>query len=138
MNFNYYIKSMLNKCKDCGLCCIDTEMMISDKDIKLIIKKASYKLKKNDFVIMNKNGFLQLKNVKRQCFFFDEKLKTCKIYEVRPQGCRFFPLIYDKEQEKCILDDECPRNLLFYHDQVEFNNSCKKLKKFIIEQLKIK
>ncbi len=82
-------------CQDCGECCLITEMILSKEDIKRIIKSSPNNLKKEEFVFKNKEGFFQLKNISEHCVFFDFLSKQCKVYESRPQGCRFYPLIFD-------------------------------------------
>jgi len=87
--------------EDCYMCCLETEMFLSNMDVSRIERLGFYK---EDF-LEEKDGFLALKNVDDKCFFLKEKM--CSIYENRPQGCRFYPLIYDFEQEKVIIDKLC-------------------------------
>ena len=118
---------MKKKCKDCGICCLETDMLVSELDIELILNSNSLEnLRKEDFSFKNKEGYIQLKNIKEHCYFLDIALKSCIIYENRPQGCRFYPLIYDREKKSCILDSDCPRRHLFYQNSQEFRDSCKK------------
>jgi len=127
----------LNKCSDCGKCCLETEMLLSKEDINLILKGSSIYFRKVDFVVKNKDGNYQLKNVNGHCVFLDISLKLCKIYEIRPQGCRFYPMIYDIDNKKCIIDNDCPRANLFYQDQNQYETNCKALNKFVKDELKI-
>ena len=92
-------------CSDfqCALCCKDTEMILSKKDIKRIIE-AGYNEK--DFCYVDQEGCYKLKNVEGNCYFLKEN--KCIIYQIRPQGCRFYPIIFDLENNKAILDTECP------------------------------
>ena len=127
---------MKNKCQDCGKCCLETEMMLSKRDINLILQSHSKNLQKDDFALKI-DDYYQLKNINGHCVFFDISTKKCKIYANRPQGCRFYPLIYDKDKRICILDQECPRTHLFYQSSNEFEKTCKSIKKFVREQLNI-
>ena len=127
---------MKEKCKDCGICCIDTEMMVSKKDINLILKSYAPNLRKEDFV-RKINDYFQLKNINGHCVFFDISTKTCKIYTKRPQGCRFYPLTYDKDKKTCVFDEDCPRTHLFYRSGDEFEKTCKQIKKFVRKYLNI-
>ncbi|MHA1256267.1 MAG: YkgJ family cysteine cluster protein [Promethearchaeota archaeon] len=125
------------KCKNCdGRCCLDTEMLLSKKDINLILKNSAIELKKEYFVSKQGNYF-KLKNYEHHCVFFNIKSKTCKIYNHRPQGCRFYPLIYDKDKGSCLLDSECPRTHLFYQSSKEYKQTCKKIIFFLKEHLNI-
>jgi hypothetical protein len=125
---------MKNKCKDCGICCLDTEMIVSIQDIDHIMNFFSNNIKKEDFVC-EINGNLQLNNINGHCVFFDLATKRCKIYNNRPQGCRFYPLIYDKYIKNCIYDKECPRTDLFYRTKNEFQENCEALRNFLRECL---
>lgn len=127
---------MENKCRDCGICCLNTDMILSEQDISLILKScASNDLRREDFIFRNKRGHFQLKGIENHCVFFDTITKTCKIYYARPQGCRFYPLIYDYDKKKCVFDKDCPRTHFFYQNNDKLERSCKKIKKFIKEQL---
>ncbi|TFG28940.1 MAG: YkgJ family cysteine cluster protein [Promethearchaeota archaeon] len=127
---------MKNKCKDCGKCCLETEMMLSKDDIHLILRHSTNNLKREDFTIKIQ-GYFQLKNINGHCIFFDYSNKTCRIYPFRPQGCRFYPLIYYKDTQSCLFDEDCPRKNLFYKSNHEFEKICKRLKKYVREKLKI-
>ena len=128
---------MRNKCENCGKCCLETEMILSQQNIKIIISNLP-NIKKQDFTFKNINEQYQLRNIEGHCFFFDVSNRECKIYKFRPQGCRFYPLIYDFNKKDCRLDDDCPRNNLFYNDNKTLRNSCQNLKIFLKTQLNIK
>lgn len=125
-----------NKCKECGLCCLETEMTISEKDIQLILE-TKQDLKQEDFVIKGEDELYQLKNTEGHCVFLSPTTITCEIYEVRPKGCRFYPLIYDLEQKKCIFDDICPNPALFYDSKTDIQTTCKQIRTFLSNELKL-
>ncbi len=129
---------MRYECKNCGaLCCRNTEMILSEKDINLIIRNLSQsKIRQEDFTFQNED-FFQLKNIESNCFFLNNESKICNIYEFRPYGCRFYPMIYDDKKKLCLVDNECPRTHLFYQSSQEFKKTCKKVMHFLREQLKI-
>jgi len=112
-------------------------MIVSDSDIMNIYKISPDNLIKEDFTELSEDNLLQLININDHCFFLDFETMTCKIYENRPQGCMFYPLIYDFTKKECILDGDCPRTHLFYQSENEKKEFCKKLKKFIRDDLKI-
>lgn len=85
-------------CKKCTKCCTKTEMILTLNDLKRL-KKVS-----EEFYTYS-NGFYRLKNVNGKCIFLENNI--CKIYELRPMGCRAYPLVYD-ERRGVILDDDCP------------------------------
>ena len=86
---------------DCFECCLETEMALSEKDITRI-EDLGYKI--SDF-LEEKDGFMILKNIEGRCFFLKGKL--CSIYDYRPHGCRFYPLIYDLEIDDFVVDNLC-------------------------------
>jgi len=85
-------------------------MLLSDSDIQKI-ENIGYD--KNYFT-RSKKGWLKLKNKDGRCVFHNGKI--CLIYENRPEGCILYPLIFDKEKNCVIVDEECP-----YQDRFRFN-----------------
>jgi len=129
---------MKDKCENCGQCCIRTEMILSKQDINRIKKYAPKNLVKKKFVFKNEEGFFQLKNLGNHCFFLDFQSKKCKIYDIRPKGCDFYPLIYDSSVNQCVIDKDCPRPQLFYQDKEKIHEVCQKVKKFLVTELSFK
>lgn len=86
----------------CIRCCLDTNMILTYNDIKRI-NALGYV---TDFFIEKKNGWLQLKNHNGKCVFHDGKI--CLIYNSRPDGCRLYPVVYDKDNQIAKIDLECP------------------------------
>jgi len=93
-------------------------MPISYQDIERI-KKLGFK---TDFFVVENDGWLQLKNEKGKCVFHDGL--TCSIYAHRPDGCKLYPVIYDKDKKCAVLDKDCPNTKKF------------QMKKSTIRQLK--
>ena len=129
---------MKNKCENCGKCCLDTEMILSRQDIESIKNSYSDNLRKQDFVFKNEDERFQLNNIDGHCVFLDYSTKKCKIYEFRPQGCKFYPLIYDIDKKKCLLDDDCPRKDQFYNTKQGLKITCSNLKRFLEQQFTLK
>ena len=129
---------MRNKCENCGKCCLETEMILSSEDIELIENNFRNSIRKRDFAFKNKNEQFQLKNIDGHCVFLNYSANKCKIYEYRPQGCRFYPLIYDIDKKKCLLDDDCPRKDQFYDTKQNLKISCSNLKRFLEQQFTLK
>ena len=129
---------MKKKCENCGKCCLETEMILSFEDIALIKKNSIDNIGEGDFVFKNEDEQFQLKNIDGHCVFLNLSLKTCKIYKYRPQGCRFYPLIFDISTKKCKLDEDCPRTSLFHKNKQDFKISCQNLKIFLKTQLDMK
>ncbi|MEM3516244.1 MAG: YkgJ family cysteine cluster protein [Candidatus Bathyarchaeia archaeon] len=97
---------------NCFKCCIKTEMLLSLTDIEKI---KALGFKESSFLI-NKNGWLKLKNKHGKCIFL--KNGKCSIYEFRPLGCRLYPLIYD-ENKGPVIDDLCPFNKSFKYSKMD-------------------
>ena len=129
---------MSNYCENCGKCCIETEMILSFEDIELIKKNSIDNIGEGDFVFKNENERFQLKNIDGHCVFLNYSAKKCKIYEFRPQGCRFYPLIYDINKKKCLLDDDCPKKDQFYNTKQSLKITCSNLKRFLEQQFTLK
>ncbi|MFX1398406.1 MAG: YkgJ family cysteine cluster protein [Promethearchaeota archaeon] len=128
---------MKNKCNDCGICCMETQMPISIQDISRILENVDYRIEINDFSLKSEEGYYQLRNIDNRCFFFDIAEKKCSIYEFRPRGCMFYPLVFDLEKNKCILDDICPRKDLFVEKKDKIKRKCLNLKNFLKNELEI-
>lgn len=79
--------------------------------------------------------FYTLKNENGHCIFLNAEINQCSIYENRPQGCRFYPMLYDPQNNKCLLDDDCPHKALFYQYKAEYQSLCKKVRKWYNESL---
>jgi len=87
----------------CAKCCKDTEMLLSREDIARI---QALGFSKDEFCFLDSNGFYKLQNIDGSCFFL--KNNQCKIYSNRPQGCKFYPMIFDVDNNKAVCDNECP------------------------------
>ena len=90
-------------CSNCGVCCTETEMLLSKKDIKRLEKRG---FSQNQFVTSDKQGYAQLKNRDGYCVFYDLKNRQCSVYVDRPSGCKVYPVIFD-EEKGIVLDDVC-------------------------------
>lgn len=90
-------------CSNCGVCCTETEMLLSKKDIKRLEKKG---FSQKQFVNFDKQGYAVLKNREGYCVFYDRKNRLCSVYAIRPAGCRVYPVIVD-EDIGIILDEIC-------------------------------
>lgn len=117
---NSEVNSKSVKCDfiGCYKCCIETEMILTDDDLNRI-ENLGYD--KNEFCLDPKetDGYWQLRNKKsilgNTCYFLSNQGK-CTIYENRPQGCQIYPLIYDFEFEKPVIDEDC-REAVYFNKQ---------------------
>ena len=92
------------RCSHCGICCTETEMLLSENDI---IRLTKLGFNKRYFVRFDKQGYALLKNMDGYCVFYDRNRQQCSIYPDRPRGCRVYPIILD-EEVGIILDEICP------------------------------
>ncbi len=108
-------KKLVNAClfHKCTLCCYDTEMNLSNKDVN-IIRNLGYE--ETSFV-KEKNGLKYLKNRHGKCVFLEN---YCTIYRNRPEGCQLYPVIFESGTKKVTLDKLCPFNKEF---RVSFKKS---------------
>lgn len=61
-----------------------------------------------DYLVRVMGGFCELRNIEGLCYFYDADNKECSIYESRPEGCRWYPVIYHSAKRKCMTDKDCP------------------------------
>jgi len=115
----------------CAKCCKNTNMFLSLSDINRI---SSQGFNQKDFCFKNEEGFFQLKNISGECFFLKDN--KCQIYDIRPTGCRFYPIIFDLDKNKAVLDDECP--LVDTISEKTLKNFENDLRKFVTKILKEK
>ena len=116
---------------NCHYCCIETEMLITKYDVSRIVQATSIPAK--DFVTFNEDGFRMLRNRERRgeekCFFLDDT-GLCSIYNHRPEGCRYYPIIWDLNKHLPRADDLCPN----YDEFTSFIPSVEnKLENFILK-----
>jgi len=95
--------SQFMNCSNCGICCTETEMLLSKKDIRRLEKRG---FSQNQFVNFDNQGYAQLKNRDGYCVFYILKNKQCSVYDDRPSGCRIYPVILD-EEKGIVLDGIC-------------------------------
>jgi uncharacterized protein len=91
------------RCSNCGVCCTETEMLLSQQDISLLEMKGFVK---SYFVKFDRQGYALLKNRDGYCVFYDLCKKQCSVYSDRPLGCRVYPVILD-EEKGIVFDDIC-------------------------------
>lgn len=108
----------------CVQCCIETKMPLSRLDTKRILK-LGYLLE--DFALKVGKGW-RLRNCSGRCVFLSEE--GCKIYSCRPEGCRLYPLVFDENIQKVVIDHTCPYG---YEFEVE-KDDVKKLR-ILLERL---
>ena len=109
----------------CIQCCLETEMPLLKKDIERI-KRLGFS---SDYFVINRDGWLQLKNYDERCVFHDGK--QCSIYKNRPEGCKSYPIIYDEDKNSAILDKDCP-----HKDEFKISKNNIKMLKSIVARLK--
>ena len=93
-----------NFCGLCGLCCFQTEMPLSEDDIRRL-EGLGYR--KEDFSIIV-NGIRRLRNVNGRCFFLSPD-NRCVIYSERPEGCRLYPAVLNPDTMEVEVDYTCPK-----------------------------
>jgi Fe-S-cluster containining protein len=92
------------RCLRCGVCCKETEMLLSAEDIEQLEKKG---YDRDFFVHFDSEGYATLRNYNGYCIFYDAEKKRCKVRPHRPSGCRIYPVIYD-EEKGIVVDNICP------------------------------
>ena len=100
-------------CLRCGVCCKETEMLLSTKDIKRLEKKG---YNRDFFVRFDTEGYATLRNHQGYCVFYDQERRHCKVRSHRPAGCRIYPILYD-ENIGITVDTICPSSNLITEKQ---------------------
>lgn len=90
-------------CSNCGVCCTETEMLLSKKDINRLVNRG---FSESFFVCFDEDGYALLKNNSGYCVFYSLQEHRCNVYIDRPSGCRVYPVILD-EEKGIVLDDIC-------------------------------
>ncbi|MHA1650457.1 MAG: YkgJ family cysteine cluster protein [Candidatus Helarchaeota archaeon] len=116
----------MNYCLLCAKCCAQTEMLLSNEDIKRITSHIHQPRQKFSYI---RDGYVFLKNENRYCVFLDLETKKCSIYEIRPVGCRFYPIIYNPYTKRCVIDRDCSNKNNIPKKLIE--SLCPDLRKFI-------
>lgn len=109
----------------CIQCCLETEMPLSRRDIERITGLGF----DDDYFVVNRGGWLQVKNSEGRCVFHDGK--HCTIYVNRPEGCQLYPIIYDEDKKCATLDDECP-----YRDEFTISENDRVTLRSLVTKLK--
>ena len=92
------------RCLRCGVCCKETEMLLSADDIERVERKG---YDRDFFVRFDSEGYATLRNNRGYCVFYDAEKSRCKVRAHRPLGCRIYPVIYD-ENKGITVDTICP------------------------------
>jgi len=64
-----------------------------------------------DSFVVKKDGERRLRNSKGRCVFHNGQV--CTIYDVRPEGCRIYPVLFDMDTRGIVLDRNCAHNERF-------------------------
>lgn len=102
----------------CIKCCLETSMPLSNQDIERIQDLGF----STNFFVVECNGWLQLKNKDGKCVFHNGKL--CSIYKDRPEGCKLYPIIYDKDANCAIFDEDCSHKDKFQMSKIAVEQLC--------------
>ncbi len=109
-----YPKNINFECQRCAMCCGDSShrsrnILVLETEVDQISKKTG--LRPLSFVSRSfgpEPYRFKLKKRNGKCFFLDGK--ACKIYQVRPLICRFYPFSLSKENGGYTFgaSEECP------------------------------
>jgi Fe-S-cluster containining protein len=88
------------RCIRCGVCCQETDMMLSADDITRLEKRG---YSQDSFIRIDREGYALLRNRQGHCVFYNAQERHCRVYGSRPSGCRVYPVVCD--EEKVIMVD---------------------------------
>ncbi len=95
--------SVIMRCIRCGICCQETDMLLSTEDIASLESRG---YTKESFVRFDSEGYAMLRNRQGHCVFYNIQERSCGVYTHRPSGCRVYPVIYD-EEKGIVVDSIC-------------------------------
>jgi len=105
---------------------MDTEMTLTREDTTRI-EALGYDRK--DFLVRGMAEFCELRNVDGHCYFYNPNTKECIIYENRPEGCKYYPIIYNARKRKCVVDSDCPSAKTVTREEIR--KKCHKVRKLV-------
>jgi len=110
------------------------EIFLSEKDIQNIMN-AGYGL--SDCTRIHKEtGLRVLKNVNGRCFFLKgENPYRCILYPNHPTGCKFYPLIFDMDRNRCMLDKKFCKHWFLFKFMLKNYETRLALRRFVFEDL---
>lgn len=87
----------------CRKCCFDTEMPLTEADAARLEERG---FRRDEFAGLD-DGWMRLRNRNGQCVFLGPG--GCSVHDDRPEGCRLYPLVWDADERRVVLDVEtCP------------------------------
>lgn len=155
-------KKSIFECQRCGKCCSLYCIPCTDKDIHRILNFLKlFPERASDFVelvepeedildsyedvpkvlvedIISENLVLVIKSdvPEEYCYFYDDDNK-CTIYPVRPLVCRFFPFVYEYEEDSEADLIKRPEDIAFsVYEDTDYCIGLGQGKKFDIDKLK--
>ncbi|MBO57574.1 MAG: hypothetical protein CMA77_01065 [Euryarchaeota archaeon] len=101
----------------CSKCCRETEMPLSKSDI---IRLEAAGFNQSYFSVVMLDNTVQLKNSDEYnaCIFLEtdsselDASGTCQVWDIRPEGCRIYPLVLDDSNNQ-FMDELCPHRDAF-------------------------
>ena len=114
-----------NPCRDhgCSACCHDVEMLLTDADLARITAHVAAQGGPEEFWFRADDGYLQLRTRDgpaaaggngKPCVFLAPS-GACSIHDVRPEGCRLYPAVWDEGVRDAELDETyCPHTDGFF------------------------
>lgn len=84
-------------------------MPLTEADIRRIEALGH---RREDFSVLDEDLVPQLRNDGDHCVLLGEDGR-CTIYADRPEGCRLYPLVWDRDAGRVVRDDFCPWNREF-------------------------
>lgn len=61
---------------------------------------------REEFSLLDDERVPQLRMVDGHCFFL--RAGRCSVHEIRPEGCRLYPLVHDQYTGRVVRDEFCP------------------------------
>lgn len=114
------------ECLRCGLCCLDTEMILTPSDVARL-EALGYG---REYFAVRDGAVYRLRNVGGRCVFF--RGGRCVVYEYRPIGCSLYPMLIDVESGGVEVDEACP---LAHTTEVDELERARRYAKLVLAEL---
>lgn len=125
----------------CAACCKPTEMLLSPVDLELI-ETRGYDI---DACTVPSDQFpwlRVLKSIGGHCYFLEgsgqeDGMYKCVLYPDHPAGCKLYPLIYDVDRKKCIIEKKYCKQWRDFRFMAENETYCQEMERVLRDEMHV-
>ena len=125
----------------CAACCIPTEMLLSLQDLERI-KARGFEIEACTVPSDQYPWLRVLKNAGGQCYFLegprqDDGTYACALYPDHPAGCKSYPLIYDVDRNRCIIEKKYCKQWREFRFMADDEACCQELERVLRDEMHV-